>query len=98
MGVVGLVAFSLMWLRFLFIGGKYFFRRGNNIVYTSIKGLTLALLVLLIHSKVEDLPRRTPILYLTVIFWAYLAKGDTLVKKKRIEEIDDKDERVRNEV
>jgi len=78
MGYIGLFAFGLVWARFLSIGLMQFFVKRESVITVVAQGITIALVVLMIHSTLEDLPRRTMVMYLYAIYWAYLTKGASL--------------------
>jgi len=81
MGYIGLMAFIMVWARFIFIGIKQFFVKKKSIINSCVKGLALACLILLINSTQDDHPRRTAIMYISMICWAYIAKGENIIKK-----------------
>jgi len=82
MGYIGLLAFMMIWVRFLLIGAKQFFVKKTSLISSCVKGLALGCLILLANSTQDDHPRRTAIMYTSMVYWAYIAKGENILKKK----------------
>lgn len=92
LGYAGAIVLALVWTRFILMGLKASKFYHNSIVSGTVRGMLIALFVLLLQAGYDDHPRRTAILYLHSIYFAYLARASSVMKAIEIKPSSGKDE------